>query len=125
MCPFSLSCATTALAVSAGMSKPMARRREDGRVDANHVAVEVEGRSARVPLVDGRVDLNKVVIRSRADVAPAGRYDAGRDGAAEAEWITDRDHPIANPRRMIGEFHIGEVAAVNLDESEVGLLIAA
>src|SRR6516165_4803423 len=116
MCPFSLSCATTALAVSAGMSKPMARRREDGRVDADHVAVEVEGRSAGVPLVDGRVDLNEVVIRSCADVAAACRYDPGRDGAAEAERIANRDHPIAHAGRMIGEFHIGEVAAVDLDE---------
>src|SRR6185312_4487427 len=46
-----------------------ARRREDRRVDTDHVAVDVEGRATGVAFVDRGVDLNEVVIRTGADIA--------------------------------------------------------
>ena len=48
-----------------------AGRRIDRGVDANDLAVGVEGRTARIALVHGRVDLDEVVIRTVADVAAA------------------------------------------------------
>ena len=86
-----------------------AGRREDRGVDADHIAVDVEGRAAGIALVDRRVDLDEVVIRAGADVAAARRDDAGRHGAAEAERIADRDHPVADARRVVGKLHVREV----------------
>ena len=52
-----------------------------------------------LPGVDRRVGLDVAVVRARAaDVAVQRRDDAGGDGAAEAERIADRDHPVADPR---------------------------
>src|SRR5262245_21344521 len=101
-----------------------ARRREDGRVDANHVAVHIESRPAGIAFVDRGIDLNEVVVRSRPDVAAARRNDTGRHGPAEAERITDRQHPIADARRLVGELHIREIAAaLDFDKCNVGARI--
>ena len=59
--------------------------------------VHVEERAAGIALVDGRVGLDVVVVGSGLDVAAAGRDDAGRDRAAEAERVADRHHPVARP----------------------------
>ena len=85
-----------------------AGRREDRGVDADHVAVDVEGGAARIALVDRRVDLDVVVIGSGADVAAARRHDAGRHGAAEAERIADRHDPVADARRLVAERDVGK-----------------
>ena len=88
-----------------------ARRREDRRVDADHFAVEVEGRAARIAAVHRRVDLQEVVIRAGADIAAARRDDAGGHGAAEAERIADRHDPVADADfAFVGEIDIGELA---------------
>ena len=112
--PLSFSWATTAFTVSAGMSKPMPTEPPDGEkigcVDADDVALNVECRAAGIALVDRSVDLDEVVIRSSTNVAPARGNDACRDGAAKTKRIPDRDHPVADPGRMIGELHVGEVA---------------
>ena len=102
-----------------------ARRREDRGVDADHVAVGVEGRAAGIALVDRRIDLDEVVIGAGADVAAARRDDAGRHGAAEAERIADREHPVADARGLSDELHIGERAALDLDQREIGARIGA
>src|SRR6201999_2098144 len=68
-----------------------AGRRDDQRVDADDFAFEVEQRAAGIAAVDGGVGLDVVVVRSLADVAVARRDDAGRDRAAEAERVADRD----------------------------------
>ena len=88
-----------------------ARRREDRGVDADHFAVEVEGRAAGIAAVHRRVDLEEVVIGTGADVAAARRDDAGRHRAAEAERIADRDDPVADANLgVVGEVDIGELA---------------
>ena len=100
-----------------------ARRREDRGVDADHLAVEVEGRAAGIAAVHRRVDLDEVVVGAGADVAAAGRDDAGRDRAAEAERIADRDHPVADARlRPSAKLTNGKLpAAFDLEQREVGL----
>src|SRR4029079_17311764 len=71
-----------------------AGRRDDQRVDADHFAFEVEQRPAGIAAIDGGVGLDRTVIRPVVDVAVACRYDTGRDRAAEAERVADRDHPL-------------------------------
>src|SRR5207302_7453124 len=100
--------------------------RVDRGVDAHHLAIGVEGRTAGIALVHGRVDLDEIVIRTVADVAAAGRDDAGRDGAAEAERITDRQHPVADPGfslRKLGEREVR--TAFDLDQGDVGARVGA
>jgi hypothetical protein len=48
-----------------------ARGREDRGVDADHLALGVEGRAAGIALVQGGVDLQEVVVGAR--VRPTGR----------------------------------------------------
>jgi hypothetical protein len=103
-----------------------ARRRKDRGVHADHIAVDVKGRSARITLVDGCVDLHIVVVWPGTDVAAARRDDARRDSAAETERIADCDHPVADLRCMLGEFHKWEVlVAVDLNQGEIGLGVRA
>ena len=83
-----------------------ARGRDDQRVDADDLAVEIEQRAAGIAAVDRGVGLDVAVIGSGIDVAVARRDDAGGDGAAKAERIADRDHPFAKPQLVgIAEFH--------------------
>ena len=68
---------------------------------------------------------SRALIRAGTDVAATRRDDAGRDGAAETKRIADRENPIADPRRTIREFHKREIAAVDLDESEISARVGA
>src|SRR3954470_15047266 len=93
--------------------------RIDRRVHANHVAIDVESRTAGVALVHGRVDLDEIVIRTGADVPAARRHDAGRHGAAKAEGIADREHPVTDAWRLLAERNEREVAAtLHLDQCD-------
>src|SRR5271170_6996615 len=74
-------------------------RRIDRGVDADHLAVKVEGRPAGIAAVDRRVDLQEIVELAGMDVAAARRDDPGGDAAAEAKRIADGDHPVADLRR--------------------------
>src|SRR4051812_46090417 len=71
-----------------------AGRRDDQRVDAHDLALEIEQRAAGIAAVDRGVGLDVAVVGSLADVAVARRDDAGRDRTAEAEGVADRDHPL-------------------------------
>ena len=104
-----------------------ARRRDDRGVDADHLAVEVEQRSARIAAIDGGVGLDVVVVGAGIDVAVARRHDAGRHRAAEAERIADRDHPFAEPQLVgIAEAHrLERLVGLDPQQRDVGLLIAA
>src|SRR3546814_989048 len=57
--------------------------REDRRVKADHVAVEIEQRTAGVAAVDRGIGLDEVVIGTLADIAASCRDDAGRHRPAE------------------------------------------
>src|SRR6516162_7006734 len=103
-----------------------ARGGEDGGIDTDHVAVDVEGRAAGIAFIDRRIDLNEVVVRTGPNVATSSRDDAGGHGAAEAERIADRDHPLAEPQRIgVAEFH-GNQRLVRLEaqQREIGALVA-
>src|SRR6185369_1063876 len=100
-------------------------RREDRRINADHVSFGVEGRTAGVAFVDRGVDLNEVVISTGADIASPGRDNTGGDGTAEAERITDRQYPVANARGFVGELHVGEWPALDLDQCEIGARVGA
>src|SRR5690606_30071799 len=105
-----------------------AGRREDGRIDPDDLAAQIERRTTRVAAVHCRIDLDEVVIGARADVTTARRNDAGGDRSAEAEGIANRDDPIANPnRRVVGKVNIGEVPpfAVYLEHGEIRPRIGA
>src|SRR5215470_4942933 len=103
-----------------------ARGGEDGGIDADHVAVDVEGRAAGIAFVDRRIDLNEVVVGAGPDIAAAGRDDTGRHRAAETKWVADREHPVADARGLVREVDVGEVAAaLDFDQGDVGTRIGA
>ena len=94
-----------------------ARLRIDLRVDADHIALHVEHRAARIALVDRGIGLDEAIERAGlAGDAIERRNDAGGDGAAEPERLTDRDHPVADPGvRRIAPFHEGQVRGLDLE----------
>src|SRR5688572_15687798 len=99
---------------------------EDRRVHANHLAGEIERGTTGVTAVDRSIDLQEIVIRASADIAPARGDDAGGYRAAEAERIADGDDPVADASLLRGEVDISEsVAALDLQEGKVGLGIGA
>src|SRR5664279_5206110 len=103
-----------------------ARRRINRGVDAHDFAFGVEGRAAGIALVHGRVDLDEIIVRPIADIAAAGREDAGGDGAAEAERIADREHPVADPGFALRKLCEREArAAVDLDQRNVAARVGA
>ena len=94
----STTCSTVVGRDREGDADIAARRRVDRGVHADDLALQVEGRAAGIAAVHRRVDLQEVVIGAGADVAAAGRDDAGRHRAAEAERVADRQHPVADAR---------------------------
>src|SRR5215467_13303596 len=101
-----------------------AGRREDRRIDADHFTVHVERWATRVTLVDRRVDLDVLVIGSRADIPTTSGDNAGGDCAAKTEGIADRDNPIADPGIVLRELHVSEVlVGIDLDQRKVSLRI--
>src|SRR5579872_4237311 len=72
-----------------------AARREDRGVHANDLAVLGEQRATGVALVNRRVNLDELVVRTIADVATLSGDDARRDTTAKAERIAHGNHPLA------------------------------
>jgi hypothetical protein len=102
------------------------RRRENGGIHADDTAFHVEGRSARIAFIDGRIDLDVVVVRTGPDIAAVRRHDAGRHCATKTKRIPDGDNPVADTRFAVGELHEGKaLVGFNLDERQVGLRIGA
>src|SRR5258708_29786015 len=103
-----------------------ARGRIDRRRHSYHPAALVECRAAGISLVYRSIDLNEIIIGACADVAAARRYDPGRYRAAEAVWIADGEHPIADLRDSICERDIWEVAAAgDLEQGDIGFGIGS
>ena len=76
-----------------------ARLALDLRVHADHPALAVEERAARVAVVDRRVGLDRVVDREvvrSGHLAVEGADDAARDRALEAERAAHGDHGVAD-----------------------------
>src|SRR5665647_1229379 len=109
-----------------GDANASTRRGVDRRVYADDFALHIEGRTARIALVDRRVDLNEIIVRAIADVATAGRDDAGSDGSAKTKGIADREHPVADSRLACCKFRKRKVRpAFDLDQREVRTLVRA
>src|SRR5204863_7620500 len=68
-----------------------------------------------------------IVVRTRIDVSVAGRDDTCRDRAAEAERITNCDHPFSQPQPVgIAELDCFErLLGRDAKQSNVGLLVLA
>ena len=113
------------------MAKPMPTLPPEGEKIAeltpDDLALEVEGRAARVAAVDRRVDLQEVVVGAAADLAAGGRDDAGGDRAAEAERVADRDHGVADAHlAAVAESDVGQgLVGLDLEQGQVGLLVDA
>src|SRR4029077_17770492 len=58
--------------------------RIDSSVHADALAMHIEGGPPRIALVDGRIDMNEIVVWAASDVTTAGRYNARCYGATEA-----------------------------------------
>ena len=101
--------------------------RIDRCVDADDLAVHVEHWTAGIAAVDRRVGLQKIVIGARIDVALTRRQDARGDAAAEPERVADRQHPVADARRVaVAPIRRGQrLVGLDLEQGDVGLGVAA
>ena len=88
---------------------------ENGGVDADQLAVEIDQRAAGVARVNGGVGLNEVLVALDAQAGAAQRrHDAGGHRLPEAEGVADGDHEItdleaggigdADLRQVLGAF---------------------
>src|SRR6266446_111841 len=70
--------------------------RIDRCVYADDLALHIESRATRIALVNGRVDLNEIVVGTASDVTAVGRNDAGGYGTTQAKRVADCKYPITN-----------------------------
>ena len=105
----------------------------DGGVDADELSVEVHQCAPGIAWVDGGVRL-EVALDAHAALgltralegSALGRDDAGRDGGVESEGVADGKHPFAYLDVVgVAEDYGLEIGGVDLDEGEVGGLVAA
>ena len=101
----------------------------DGRVDANHLAGRIEGRTAGITWVDGRVDLHGVgddvviVVIGHGHRAVERGNDADGCGVIVAERIADGHHGFAHGKIVgIGKFCGFQIARriVEFDYGQIG-----
>ena len=106
----------------ADADRPAGRRKDRG-VDADHFALHVEQRAARIALVDRGVGLQEVVVWTAVDVSIARRDDARGHGFAEAEGIADRHHAVADAHLVaVAELHrLQRLVALDLEHGNVHL----
>ncbi len=107
--------------------RPAAIRRQNGSVHPHHLAVLRKQRTAGIALVNRRVDLNEIVVRRLANIAPARTDDAGGHRAAQSERITYRHHPATGLRR-IGIAQVDErqlVVGLHPQHGQIATRIAA
>ncbi len=102
-----------------------ARRRVDRCVDADHRAIHVEKRAARIAAIDRRIGLDEVIAARVVDVSAARAHDPGGHRAAKTIGIADREHPVADPgRRGVAEGNGGQrVVRVNAQQRDVHLRV--
>ena len=83
--------------------------RIDRRIDADHLAIEIEGRSAGVAAIDRCVDLQEIIEWAGMNVPAARRDDPGGDGPAQPEGVADGHDPVADlGRAAVAEGDIGQ-----------------
>ena len=72
----------------------------DGSVDADDFAIEIQQRPAAVARIDRSIRLQKVLATRDPQAAALRADDSGGHCHADIERIADRQHPIANLRRV-------------------------
>src|ERR1043166_493754 len=96
------------------------------RVDADHFALQVEQRPARVAGIHRDIGLNErheVLLRQRASL---GADDACGHAIVEAEWAAYGNHPFADLQLVrIAYIHLRQAARFDLDERDVGFAVCA
>ena len=104
-----------------------ARRRVNCGINADHLPVKIEGRSAGVAAVDRSVDLQEIVVKALVDVTPECGDDPGGHRTAEPERIAHRDYPIPDLGVIaVSPCHVGKLlVGIDLEKGDVGLLVAA
>ena len=81
------------------------RLRQDGRVDADQLAVGVDERAAGIAEIDGGVGLNEIFeIRDAEPAASGGADDALRHRLTQSKRIADREHDVAGAH-LVGSAH--------------------
>ena len=69
--------------------------RENGRIDADERAREIDERSAGIALIDGRIRLNEVFVVVEPESVPAEcGDDPVRDGLSNVKGVADRKHGL-------------------------------
>ncbi len=98
----------------------VARRRDAGGIDPDHLAGGVDERAARVSGGDGGIRLDQVDVGAvLIEVAVNRRHDAGRHGVLEAERIAERDGELADARQLGSELRGGQIGPVDPDDGEI------
>ena len=101
-------------------------RRDDGGIDADHLALEVDERAAGVAGIDRGVGLDEVLVGGDAHVgAPGGADDPHRHRLVQPEGVADGDGPLADPEgvRIAQAGHAELVVGLEADEGEVGFRV--
>src|SRR5262249_10956868 len=102
--------------------------RLDGRVDADHLAFQVDQRAAAVARIDGGVGLDEILVHvHRQTTAALGADDAGRHRAAQAERRTDGQNAVADLHGFaIAQVEVRQFLALGLDadDGKVGFAVA-
>ena len=69
----------------------------DGGIDADDFAAQIEERASRVARIDRRVRLNEIFVSREIDVfSPDSAHDAEGDGSVQPEGISDGKHRLAD-----------------------------
>ena len=99
----------------------------NGRVDADHFAVEIDQGAAAVAGIDGRVGLQEILKDDRVGVAqgelasPFGADDSKRDGMAQPEGAAHRQHEVANLHPIaVAQGRGGQIGRRNRQHRHVG-----
>ena len=106
----------------------VAGRGGDLRVHADHFAAHVDQRTAAVAAIDGGVSLQEALkVGEERGLAFFLGDDSGGNRLVQTERRTDRQHPVADLRRIrIAERHCRQILRrVDLDYRDVSLLIDA
>ena len=105
----------------------VAAGRQDGWVDADRFAVEIHERAAGVAGIDRGIGLNEILVPLDAEPRAAERADdPGCHRLAEAEWIADRHHEVADLKLIrIAEIEGDQSGGFHLQQRNVGAGVAA
>src|SRR5262249_13776332 len=104
-----------------------AAARENGGVDADQLAPEIDERAPRVAGGDGGVRLDEVLVPIGIDARAGEAADDSRGHRVlKPERIADGDHKIAHlDLGRVAQGDLGEVVRLDLEYRDIGRLVAA